>query len=86
MTLPAGACLRPYEIVSSLGAGGMREVYEARDIREAHELIRTGVLMSSRRQYATASDGQRFLLDVAPHRSNPTAPNMVLNRQPSIVR
>src|SRR5713101_850186 len=38
MTLAAGSRLGPYEIVSPLGAGGMGEVYRARDPRLGREV------------------------------------------------
>ena len=38
MTLAAGSRLGPYEILAPLGAGGMGEVYRARDMRLAREV------------------------------------------------
>jgi Tol biopolymer transport system component len=55
---------------------------QAPDIGPARPLFSTGILMSNRRQYAVARDGQRFLLNVAEHRSNPTSLNVILNWRP----
>jgi len=38
MTLPAGSRLGPYEVISPIGAGGMGEVYKARDTRLGREV------------------------------------------------
>jgi serine/threonine protein kinase len=43
MALAADTKLGPYEIISPLGAGGMSEVYRARDTRVDHfSTLRTG--------------------------------------------
>ena len=38
MTLSAGSRLGPYEVLAPLGAGGMGEVYRARDARLGREV------------------------------------------------
>jgi Tol biopolymer transport system component len=57
MTLPTGTKLGPYEILSPLGAGGMGEVYRARDTR----LDRTVAIKVLPRHLASSSElRQRF--------------------------
>jgi len=38
MTIAAGSRLGPYEVLSRIGAGGMGEVYRARDTRLRREV------------------------------------------------
>lgn len=54
MSLPAGTQIGPYEIVSLLGAGGMGEVYRARDSRIGRE-VAVKIIVSS-----FASDPKRL--------------------------
>jgi len=54
MTLTAGTRLGPYEVQAPLGAGGMGEVYKARDTRLSRE-VAIKVL-----PVEVASDGSRL--------------------------
>jgi serine/threonine protein kinase len=60
MTLSSGTRLGPYEILSSLGAGGMGEVYRARDTRLARDV---GLKILPADLAADPSRRQRFELE-----------------------
>lgn len=51
MSLPSGSALGPYEIIELIGAGGMGEVYRARDVR-----LGRGVAVKIMRASAMADD------------------------------
>src|SRR4026207_2003856 len=54
MSLPPGARLGPYEILSPLGKGGMGEVYRARDTR----LSRTAAAQGPPSQWAQSAESR----------------------------
>ena len=57
--LAAGKCLGPYEIVELIGAGGMGEVYRARDARLGRE-VAVKVIPSGKHQESAL---QRFAVE-----------------------
>ena len=60
MVLACGTKLGPYEILSPLGAGGMGEVYRARDTRLERDVAVQGFAgQSVLRSVPTATDGAR---------------------------
>ena len=69
MAIQSGNHIGPYEIVSAIGAGGMGEVYRARDSK----------LGSRPWQWGVTADGTRFLLPVPTGQAAPTQINVVLN-------
>ena len=55
MGLPLGTVLGPYEVIAALGAGGMGEVYRARDIR-LDRTVAIKVLSSSSKFWSCGPD------------------------------
>src|SRR5260370_22660696 len=73
MAFAAGAYIGPYEILALLGAGGMGEVYKARDTR-LHRIIALKTLPAEK--VADADRKRRFLLE-AQAASRLNHPNIV---------
>src|SRR6266853_1425533 len=73
MALAAGVCIGPYEILALLGAGGMGEVYKARDTR-LHRIIALKTLPAEK--VADADRKRRFLVE-AQAASRLNHPNIV---------
>jgi serine/threonine protein kinase len=60
VALTPGTRLGPYEIVSALGAGGMGEVYRARDARLDRD-VAIKILPEGHRSMVLPSNANRFL-------------------------
>jgi len=90
--LSNGTKLGPYEIQSALGAGGMGEVYRARDTRldrtVAIKILPAALFQVHLRQplsamdifsYDVTADGQKFLVSTKMDTSNSAPLSVILN-------
>jgi eukaryotic-like serine/threonine-protein kinase len=83
MTLSAGTRLGPYEILAPLGAGGMGEVYRARDTRLERTLA---IKVLPQHPSENAEVRQRFEREaktISQLSTNPPAPCKTKKRGPS---
>ncbi len=71
MTLPPGAMLGPYEVLALVGAGGMGQVYKARDTRlgrpVALKLLRSDVATRPDRRARFESEARAISALSHPH-------------------
>jgi len=80
MPLAAGTRLGPYEIISPLGAGGMGEVYRARDTKLGRDAAIKLLLAETAEDYLFFRPGLRGFL-WAPEEPGRAAPASVRERR-----
>ena len=88
MTLSPGTNLGPYEILASIGAGGMGEVYRARDAKLKRDVAIKVLpaalardpdrLEAGNSTYVPSPDGQRFLVVVPAGGDAAQAPSLTV--------
>jgi serine/threonine protein kinase len=94
VSLAPGDRLGPFEIVGPIGAGGMGEVYKARDtrldrtvaIKKSNERFSDRFEREARNRYIVTPDGQRFLVITSPQAQDSTSMSVVVNWQSQVPR